>query len=402
MSDDTQKPVDEQDVSHETVEEEQPTQEEAPTQQSDAVGEGETNEEEDVGDAVDGDAEEENPITAAKAAFTFLRGWKDAQIEDWLRRCQNDRSPFISTNSDVLAYDPTRPKRKPKDWGTEEIKALIKGQLKHINLQAHQLHPFVDELRRRVPIEKAWSTQQVLDHYTKNLTPPKTSTGVWVTDRTRRERPASSWSNAELEAWAMGEIKPEGKASSVQLAQTLRERLSLPTEGTEVEEILASYRVNRSRDTAIATARAAQPSGELTKMNEAYISDTLQRYVEAVKPGKMVSETSGGKAQRILDAVFAYTLRLEGPKLKAGLDLIKRTVAENRHGAFSPSYAFRFVHQLKGDTRQRRRHTNFIRLFQICTDEDKSVKKQTDIPSMLADHPETLRPMLIDYFQNHC
>lgn len=343
-------------------------------------------------------SEEKSVVEAAREIYPFLNEWSEQQVEEWIAYNADKRSPYVNPQSEVLVYDPTRKDRPVGEWSTEELRALIKGQLHRVERRDEH----IEEFRRRESVVDAWSNHEVVEYYQKGIEPRKAGTGVWVRDRTRDQRAPNSWSNAELEAWAMGEIKPHSQADSVQLAQVLKERLSLPNAGNDVDSILASYKKSRQRETAVATAQMSTANGALTPMNEAYISDTLKRYINEVKPGRAVSETAGGRAQRILDGVFAYTLKLEGAKLKAGLDLIRRHIKENRDGAFSSSYAFRFVHLLKGDAVSRRRHTNFIRLFQICTDDNKGRRQQTDIPSMLADHPESIRPMLIDYFQNHC
>jgi hypothetical protein len=223
-------------------------------------------------------------------------------------------------------------------------------------------------------------------------------TRYWVNDVTRKSRPASDWSNRELEAWAAGEIKPHGLATPAHLAKALKDRMSLTVTSTSPEAVIDNYQkeIVARKNEHITIANKG-----LTDMNTSYIDNVLERYVKITAPGQYLSDETGGRAQRELENLFQYVMKLEGPALLQGMDKIKVFINKHRDDVFSATNAYRFVHLLKGDKRAQRRHVNFIELFHVVTDANKARRKQTDIKHMLREHPPLKQNILHDYFRNY-
>jgi len=356
--------------------------------------------------------EELSPVEAARDAFSLPEAWTDPQVEQWIKTMENEEEE--TTEDGVFRFDPTRAQRKPADWESKELLAYLKGAL--IGVSNKRRSELINEYRRREDLEEAWSDQQVLDYFQKGITPEQTSYGAWVYDRTRPQRQAQDWSTEELMSWAEGELKAVGKTTDIKLAIELKKRHTLNAEADTVGAILAAYNRQFGDDQPEEEAtpvseqeglleRAETTStynGALTEMNLSFIEGVLDRYVAAVAPGKQITEAEGGKAQRDLDNLFNYVMRMEGPALPEALDMIKRRVVKEREGVFSPSYAYRFTHLLKGDRKAQQRHVNLIELFLIITDRNAGAKrKQIDIRHMLSGYSPAVSDRLTDYFKNY-
>lgn len=345
---------------------------------------------------------EEVPVEAPKTAeeiirenYDFAAKWPDSKVRDWHRVMKDAATPFLDDGK-TLAYDPMREERSVSDWTLEELIGFVEGKL--IKVSDHKKAPVIKELARHIHIEAAWSNDEVLDYFRKGIEPKKTSNGVWVNDVTRKTRSANDWSNRELEAWAAGEIKPHGVATPAHLAKALKDRMGLNVTSSVPETVIEQYQkeivTRKEANTTIANKG-------LNPMNTTFIESTLTRYASATAPGQHLTDATGGRAQRELEGLFQYVLKLEGPALLQGMDMIKVFVGKHRDTTFSPTNAYRFVHMLKGDKRAQRRHVNFIELFRVVTDSNKGRRKQTDIKEMLREHPPLKQNILLDYFRNY-
>lgn len=355
--------------------------------------------------------QETQMLQEARDTFGIPDDWTDPQLSQWLNQ-PVDEQRGVKTDTDVFRFDPTRANRAANTWPTVELEAFLHGDLDGVSPK--RVPELVAEYRRRVSLETAWSDQQVLDYFRKDITPEQTSTGAWLFDRTRPNRGAGDWSTEELEAWALGEIKAVGKVTDAKLAGELRRRLGLRTDDETVTGVIKAYHNAKATEAALAAEPAPEPqpapeptptathTGALTEMNLSFIDGVLDRYVAAVGPNKMVGEAEGGKAQRDLDNLFNYVMRLEGAAMPEALDMIKKRIIKERNGVFSPSLAYRFTHLLKGDRKHQQRHVNLIELFLIVTDRQAAAKrKQVDIRHMLNGFPPAVVERLTDYFQNY-
>lgn len=368
----------------------------------------------------DVDTPDETPVAEGEteldlhATYGLPDDWSQEKAQAWLEGADLDQP--LKTETGVMVYDPERATKPMADWSTEELLAQLKGELQKVPEKLS--YAAIKEYKRRsTDIDPAWDNGQILAFYRQGTVPPKTASGVWVTDVTRAQRKPADWTNQELHAWTQGEIKALGASSDAKLARELNRRFDLKAKDESVETVLKTYqyRLEQAEDTrqqadqleesAPSTGQsttAKTPTGALSPMSLSFIQSTLKRYVEDVRPGRPVPESVGGNAQRQLENLFSYVLRLEGPALLEALDAIKAVVKAHRDDVFSPSSAYRFVHLLKGDHKARQRHVNFIELFRIVTDPQARVlKKQTDIQGMLRGQPANRQDSLYDYFRNY-
>lgn len=339
--------------------------------------------------------------------FGIPETWSDDDIQSWMSR-EVDVDKGVKTADGVFRFDPTRDKRAMNTWSTDELRAFMTGDLDGIPKRLE--NEIVNEYRRRESVVPAWSNQEVLNHLRMGTIPRKTESGLWLNDVERNRRKAAEWSDEELDAWAQGEIKHGANAKDAQLAHELSRRFSLKPKDTSIKSVMDAYQHRNDPPVGASVekpAPAPQPTpvaqhGALSEMNLSFIDTQMQRYVDTVAPGKVVGDELGGKAQRELDNLFNYVLRLEGPALPEGLDRIKKVIIAERDGVFSPSNAYRFVNQLKGNRRRQQQHINLIELFLILTDRNAAAKrKQIDIGHMLNGYEPDTVAKLMDYFKHY-
>lgn len=359
---------------------------------------------------------EENQTPETEGTETAPETQGEAVEETTDQQGSEEQAPepeVAKTESGVVINDPQRAQKKLADWETAELTAYLKGELENVpkNLQSG----IVKEYRRRVELPEAWSEQEVLNYFRQDILPEKTESGLWVNDVTRANRAPADWSNEELEAWVHNEIKPVGKANAGKLAHEVVNRFELSASPNDINKVRAEFDHKFAQETeddesteqatpepAKPTApKVAEPVGALTAMNVSFIDTTLENYVRAVSPNAQVGEEEGGKAQRSLESLFQYVLRLEGKALKDGLNRVNAFINKHRDGVFSPSNAYRFVHHLKGNPKHQVQHVNMIELFLMTGDANQARRQQVDMRHMLKDLPNAKIEILVDYFKNH-
>lgn len=316
------------------------------------------------------------------------------------------------TNVDGVALtDPQRADRQPGDWTDEELLAFVRNEL--IDVDPKRTQELVSEFRRRISHPEAWSTEDVLTYYRTGEEPAMTSTGAWKSDVTRGKRRASEWSNEELQAWVLGEVHPTNLANDAKLAAEVKRRFQLEGKN-DPASVREAFR--KSQDTPVVevedqTPEVEEPTvepspvvsepkvrGALTKMNVSFIQSTLETYAETVQLGKPITDATGGNAQKSLDNLFQYVIRLDGAAFKEGMDMIKAFVRKHRDTLFNPSVAYRFVHMLKGGAERQKAHVDLIVLLMTATSKAPEAVRQMDLRKMVAIAPVEKQDLLVEYF----
>jgi len=349
-----------------------------------------------------------------RTTYSLPEAWTDEQVLAWFEAVAALPQGTEVSKDGVFFADPTRAQRLGDlfSWSSAELFMALKGELTDVN--DNKLSAVIKELRKRTDeIDAAWSFQQVLDYYRQGVTPAKTSTDVWVTDQTRMERNAASWTTAELEAWAKGEIKPTSKAPDNKLAVELKQRLALNPKSNSPADVIVSYKqatVNtvKTSDSAATLTKAAVENTSsttnasikgLTTMNLSFIDGAFERYAAAVKPGKMITEAEGKTATTQLENMFQYVIKLEDPQaMVSGLERIKNVFVKEREGLFSPSNAHRFDHLLRKEGNFAERHTDFVEAMMIHASPNKEMRKQCDVRLLLNKQPAEKIDQLVEYF----
>lgn len=311
------------------------------------------------------------------------------------------------------------------EWTKEELEAYI-SRPDGMDIYHSKLVQAIETHRRlSTELDRAWSVDECTDFFKSGIVPEKTQFGNYVKDVTRKLRRESEWTTAELESWAMGLIRPEGLVTTGGLAVELHTRFRMPINSLDPEMVIAHYKYNfgPNKNTAIVkvgevptvTAKEVAPEVKaqvekkikyagLNEMNQSYIEEALKRYIDAVRPNKMVSEKDGFAAQRELNNVVQYILKLEDPAgVKSGLDILFSTiVAERLHnprGVFTDTYAFRFAEGIPLEGKAQETHRRLFTLFFAFIDGDEAILSQTDVPELIKYLPARQQHLLLSYLR---
>lgn len=325
----------------------------------------------------------------------------------------------------VWKFDPTRASRDVTTWSETELKLAIEGKLEGVANK--QYDAIITAFKKTVAVEPAWSNAQVIDFYRNGVTPAKTSNGVWVTDVTRGNKPAESWTTAELEAWALGEIACTPRASDQKLAVALSKALGLKAKDNSPKAIKEAYLKTRSSsvtvasaDQALATttvvsadtedtpihlqqARATAAQVEqvegLNPMQVSYIDSVTARYIDAVAPGKVIADATGERAQKELNNLFDYCVGQQNSQVMVTcLERLKGIIAKNLDGVFSHDNAFRFVHYVPEARGAQERHKGMLTLLTSYASPNKDLRKQLDVKYLLRQQTNEKQGQLYEYF----
>lgn len=276
-------------------------------------------------------------------------------------------------------------------------------------------------------LNEAWSLEAIKAFLEMGIEPEKTSTGVYVEDVTRANKKASGWSDEEVVAWIKGELEATGKASVGALAQSAVSRFKLKVKGNDPKSVINAYNVQVEKiqpeveetvPTAVETTVAAAQVTEvkptvknpveikqegLTPMNQRYIEDTLNRYIETLKPGKSVTQAEGVLQQKALDTLIRYILNLTDPSgFRNGMDYLLKVIKSQRaDGVFNDTYAMRFSDNLPVSGNVQENHNRLLTLFFTFVDGDEAIIKQTDVAYLLEFVPADKQPLLLQYFEQY-
>jgi len=307
-------------------------------------------------------------------------------------------------------------------WTVEELELYISRpenmDIYHSKLvQAIQIHR-----QLFTALNEAWSVDECTAFFKEGVEPPKTTTGCYLNDVTRKLRRESSWTTQELEAWALGEIQPEGLVTRNGLAIQLHERFHMQIKTVDAESVIVHYKHNFGPNKGqvklvgqIPVAQAIQPTVEeikvvekkikypgLTEMNQSYIEENLKRYCEAVAPNRRISPKQGEEAQRQLHNTVLAILKEQDPVgVKSGLDILfTKIVAEritNPNGVFSDTNIFRFAEGVSEIGRAQEIHRRLFTLFFAFIDGDEGILAQTDVAELVKYLPSNQQNQLFAY-----
>lgn len=150
---------------------------------------------------------------------------KGSSVEDCLQAYEAMDKSTLARN-DVLLVDPRRDMKAAYNWHLEELRAWARGEIG--SGTASDMASLCKAIRKGISaIGEGWDDKSVKAFAATGALPQMTSTGVLVVDIVRDRKWPSDWSDADLKAWAGGEIKtPTQVAGDIML--TLRVRFKVP------------------------------------------------------------------------------------------------------------------------------------------------------------------------------
>lgn len=364
----------------------------------------------------EGPAEEDEEVIEAEESDDDVEDTSEGVEED-VDPTEPDDSPEEAEQEDEeLPEDlpeeepdaPAYPFTEVETWTKEELENYI-SRPENIDIYHSKLIKAIDAHRQiSTDLDRAWTVDECTDFFKLHITPEKTEFGCYLHDVTRKLRRESEWTTAELESWAMGLIRPEGLVTTGGLAVELHNRFKMPIQSVAPEMVIAHYKYHFGPEkgsvtkvgqvptvAAVEVAPAVAKEVEkkikyagLSEMNQTYIEETLKQYIETVRPNKVITEKVGFEAQRQLDNLLHYILKLEDVAgVKSGLDiLVKTIVAERLHnprGVFNDTNAFRFAEGVTLNNMQQEAHRRLLTLFFAFIDGDEAILAQTDVPELI-------------------
>ena len=204
---------------------------------------------------------------------------------------------------------------------------------------------------------------------------------------------ADKWSDTELKDWANNLLPATTTASDAQLASEAKERFKLINEATTVSDIKQALIDNKKR--------AAEPTPEgLTDVQAKVLRDEIEGYIKATAPNVAVRGTAGRRAQKQLQWVFDYIIKMEGQAFIAGMDLLVSYVRKYRDANFSETNAYRFVTELQ-DANQRSYHTGILAALLIVAGPHPLVIRNTDTSRYFETLGEHNAARMREYFKQY-
>lgn len=324
---------------------------------------------------VEKEAKTVSETDAARQAYGLPDTWSDAQVQEWITYADKTN---IRTPNGTWVYDPTRPSRKVDTWSGSEIDDYVHGLLAGSDAASALQDAVVKRYVEQQNMNQNWSTQQIITYVRTGVAPALTTRNNPLESKARDLKPASKWTDAELEDWVDGAITASTNASDDVLALEVKIRFNLPDEVNTVAEIKAAKLRGLTKHKT-----ATVPVG-ITEAQLQHITDDLGLYYERTKPSMFVSDREAQVAQVGLDRVFSYVLTFEGAAFIAAMDTVYAFVKNHLTDVFSVDYAFRFTRFVSGSQKLRLRHINLISSFQIIAGNNPQFIMRQDLMTQFA------------------
>lgn len=140
-----------------------------------------------------------------------------------------------------------------------------------------------DEIRSRFQINVHWTDEDIAVHAQTGQEPPKTTEGLYVNDRMRNATDVSTWTLAEVSAFARGEFKAptiamKGVAFNARARGLIMIEKALPANKWSVDEVLLYLR-NGERPTATSSNVYANDPNRLAKVALSWSNDELKAFL---------------------------------------------------------------------------------------------------------------------------
>lgn len=170
------------------------------------------------------------PEVAQKVAYL----WNlpvGSSIEECIAAYDNFEEGTLASTG-VLMVDERRDVKAAKNWALEEIRAWARGEIP--SSKATSPATLVTAVRSLISaIGTGWDDVSIRTFVATGEPPKTTSTGVLVVDIVRDKKYPTDWEDADLTAWAKGEIVTNVNPGDIKL--TIRNRFKVPSKWTDAQ-----------------------------------------------------------------------------------------------------------------------------------------------------------------------
>lgn len=325
-----------------------------------------------------------------RVKYELPASWDDDHIADWVTYADKKK---MKTSSGNWMYDPYRDMNDPSFWPISLVKDWMNGELPGSDEKSPLLKAVTRRFAQRTNLSSEWSPIQVFNYHRNGVKPATTSRDNVVESETRPHKKASQWSDSELADWVNDELKATHVASDQQLADETRERFKLINEAKTMTDVKKAFQQGNKRK--------AEPTPEgLTDEQAKVIRDEMELYIKRTAPNVPINATSGRRAQKGLQWVFDYCLKLEGKAFVSAWDLVTGYVHKYRKANFDETYAYRFVGEIQNAS-QRAYHTGILACLLIVGGELPLMIRQTDTSLYLETLGEHNAARMGEYFKQY-
>ncbi|MGG4591777.1 hypothetical protein ACLPJK_26320 [Pseudomonas aeruginosa] len=234
-------------------------------------------------------------VPLARNRLILTRGdtfahWSDDEIYRYLK----EGTAVNQTASGLWPNDPVRARLSAREWSNAEMVAWLKGEIEPTRRAPH--NALVNALHVKYRLDPAWSFAEIRRYVLEGTLPPKTSTGVWVNDCERDDKPVGQWTTAELIAYCRGEIHAGTQQTDDVIIEHVCDRFNYPRglSSNQVKQLVGTLKkepVNMSLD---------------------FITTGLSEYKQVMDIARLSNEREQGVAQGKLYRIIMRTTMLEG------------------------------------------------------------------------------------------
>lgn len=336
------------------------------------------------------EAPKEQTLEEMRQQYNLPAKWNESHLMAW--RDFADKT-HVKTKRGNWAYDPTRDMNNIMGWPFTLVEDWMDGELPNSDEKNPNLAVITRRYSQRKGISKQYTPLQVFRFVRFKETPKTTENGNVVETTYRDAHTASQWADSELKDWAKDQLPATANATDEQLASEAKERFKLINEATTVADIKKALIDNKKRE------KEPTPAG-LTDVQATVIREELESYIKATAPNVAIGGTAGRRAQKQLQWVFDYIIKMDNKAFIAGMDLLVSYVRKYRQANFSETNAYRFVPELQNAT-QRSYHTGILASLLIVGGNQPLMIRTTDTSRYFEALGEVNAARMREYFKQY-
>lgn len=282
----------------------------------------------------------------------------------------------------VFVNDPVRQAKAALSWSNDELKAFLRG-----DVEASDNAPEADLwgiVYDRFKIPFAWYHNDARSYVLTGEKVPATPSGIWVRDRERDNRSATTWTRAEVKAWARGQILPGLLASEEDL----------------VEHGAYCFNVPPTLSAAAIKTRIAGITEDTTPMTVAFVREDLLAYAEGMKK-EGGNEVKAAQYQQLLLRCIARVTALRGQDFVDGWTEMLKFYVDHKSTIFKPGLLYNGVAMMAVSSKQQKHFSAMTTVLHKTCDPDTRDDqiKTIDFVIALAGLPnEESRHMVLGYY----
>lgn len=281
--------------------------------------------------------------------------WSTDEVLAYLRT--GERPSALSGN--VFVNDPARVKKQAIEWSNAELKAWLAKEIPETVLASAEALWTVVYSRFQLP--QPWYHEDARSYVLSGTEVPRLPSGIWIRDRERDQRPAYTWTRAEIKAWARGQILPG---------------LHAPEEDL-VDQACLCFSLSPTLSAEFIKQRVASITEDTTPMTVAFVKEDLLSYATGMKTEGAIP-AKAALWQQLLNRCIIRVCGLKGQDFVDGWTTLLSFYYDHRTTFFSPGVIYNGVGLMKVSTKGQQHFQNMTTILMNTCDpatRDAAVKR---------------------------